>query len=914
MTDRAPEQSPALGGASPLRMLLIEDEPAHAELMVRELRRAGFAPNWQRVETEQDYLAHLHPTLDLILADYNMPQFGAPRALQLMQSQGLDIPFIVVSGTMEEGTAVSLLQQGATDYLLKDRLARLGEAVHRALAQTHLRREKQLADAKLRESAERYRTLFEHVPVGLSRVSPSGEILAANPALLDILGYPDQDTLMAVNAFDFYVDPEVRTHALLVLQRQGIVDYDAQMRKRDGTVIWVRMTLRAVRTPSGQVMHIEGAARDITDSKRAEEGLLRLAAIVTSSDDAIIGAALGGTITSWNSGAEKMFGYSAEEAIGRSLSMLYPKDHLQELSRNLERLKRGEHLTHVETVRVRKDGTRLNISITLSPIKDAAGKVIGISSIARDITERRRAEEDLRKSEERFRLLAQASNDAVWDSDLLAGRIWRGEGMRALFGYPEDAAQAGIEWWTEKIHPEDRERVTSSIRAVIEGAGSSWLDEYRFRRADGSYAYVSDRGYLLRDTGGQPLRMVGAMVDITERKRAEEAVWKANEAARANREKSEFLSRMSHELRTPLNAILGFAQLMEMDVLGPEHHESLEHILKGGRHLLDLVNEVLDIARIEAGRLAIALEAVPVNEVVREALDMIAPLAANVNVRVHAEGAGAPERHIRADRQRITQVLLNLLSNAVKYNHPGGSVTLASESTPEGQLRIKVSDTGPGIPPERMDSLFTPFERLGAEQTGIEGTGLGLALSKRLVEAMGGKLGVESTVGKGSTFWVEFARAEVPIQRRESKTQDVSHPAESGAPSRARTVLYIEDNLPNFELIRHLLSHRSKFRLLPAMQGRLGLDLAREHRPHLILLDLHLPDISGDEVLRRLRADPETSQIPVIMISADAMPAQIDRLLAAGASAYLTKPIDIKKFLDLVNEILKEGPSPQAGR
>ncbi len=213
-----------------------------------------------------------------------------------------------------------------------------------------------------------------------------------------------------------------------------------------------------------------------------------------------------------------------------------------------------------------------------------------------------------------------------------------------------------------------------------------------------------------------------------------------------------------------------------------------------------------------------------------------------------------------------------------------------------------------------MNRLFTPFERLGAEQTGVEGTGLGLALSKRLVEAMGGHLGVDSTVGKGSTFWVEFAQAEVPIRQRESKTQDAPRPAEGGESSNTRTVLYIEDNLPNFELIRHLLSHHSRFRLLPAMQGRLGLDLAREHRPHLILLDLHLPDISGDEVLRRLRADPETSQIPVIMISADAMPAQIDRLLAAGAAAYLTKPIDIKKFLGLVGEILKDGPPRRAGR
>ena len=382
------------------------------------------------------------------------------------------------------------------------------------------------------------------------------------------------------------------------------------------------------------------------------------------------------------------------------------------------------------------------------------------------------------------------------------------------------------------------------------------------------------------------------------------------EADRANQAKSEFLSRMSHELRTPLNAVLGFAQLLEMDSLNPEQLEAVGHILKGGRHLLELINEVLDIARIEAGRLSFSLEPVPVKVVLQETLDLIAPLAAEEDIRLTIEADSTPERHVLADGQRMKQVLLNLLANAVKYNRKGGRVALSYQVTPEGRLRIKVSDTGPGIAPERMKRLFIPFERLGAEQTGIEGTGLGLALSKRIVEAMGGTLGVESTAGQGSTFWIELALVEGPVQRLERENKDVPSPADIDPSKAVHVVLYIEDNLSNLKLVQRLIGHRPEVRLIPAMQGQVGLDLAREHHPHLILLDLQLPDVPGDEVLRRLQQDPETSRIPVVVISADATPGQIERLLAAGARDYLTKPLDVRKFLSILDETLAQiGPS-----
>jgi PAS domain S-box-containing protein len=381
--------------------------------------------------------------------------------------------------------------------------------------------------------------------------------------------------------------------------------------------------------------------------------------------------------------------------------------------------------------------------------------------------------------------------------------------------------------------------------------------------------------------------------EIAERRRAEV------EAGRANRAKSDFLSRMSHELRTPLNGILGFAQLLEMEARQPDQQESVEQILKAGRHLLGLINEVLDISRIEAGRLQLSLEPVPVGETIRRAVAVVRPLAADQAIEIRAEIADDGQ-HVLADRQRLQQVLLNLLSNAVKYNRRAGTVTVSTAPAPEERLQIRVTDTGLGISPDKLHRLFTPFDRLGADVTGAEGTGLGLALSKHLVEAMGGTLSVESREGEGSTFALELPLVEAPSSTLESPETALAEAA-SGT---GGIVLYIEDNLSNVRLIERVLDRRPQTRLLSAIQGQLGLDLAREHQPDLILLDLHLPDIPGEEVLRRIREDPRTREIPVVVLSADATPGQIDRLLAMGARAYLTKPLDVRKLFTLLDETL----------
>ena len=376
------------------------------------------------------------------------------------------------------------------------------------------------------------------------------------------------------------------------------------------------------------------------------------------------------------------------------------------------------------------------------------------------------------------------------------------------------------------------------------------------------------------------------------------------EADRANTAKSEYLSRMSHELRTPLNAILGFAQLLELEELGEEQRENLHYILSAARHLLALINEVLDIAAIEAGRLPLSLEPVAVADVVAEAVTLIRPLADQHEVLLVSPPVSC-QVHVLGDRQRLKQILLNLLSNAVKYNRQGGRVELECGPAGDG-MRIQVVDTGPGIAAEAMDQLFVPFERLGSEQTGIEGAGLGLPLSRRLAEAMGGTLSVETEVGQGSRFSVELPLAEGPVERAE-RQQELAAPVQPApAPSAPLTVLYIEDNLSNLQLVERVLSRRPGVNLISAMRPQLGLDLAAEHHPDLILLDLHLPDMPGQEVLRRLQAEPRTADVPVVILSADARPTLIEDLLAQGVRAFLTKPLDVKELLELLDTVATE--------
>jgi PAS domain S-box-containing protein len=479
------------------------------------------------------------------------------------------------------------------------------------------------------------------------------------------------------------------------------------------------------------------------------------------------------------------------------------------------------------------------------------------------------------------------------------------------------------------VHPDDRAAAASHLAEGLGGADSETA-AIRFRGADGTERWMDVGGRVLRDDQGNPTGVIGTLYDITRRHaasldagtaldRAEQA---RERAERANNAKSEFLSRMSHELRTPLNAILGFAQLLELDELDGEAGDNVRHILRGGRHLLVLINDALDMTRIETGQMSMSVEPLPVKQVIVESISLVMGLANARGIRFlplpEEMGEGC---RVYADRIRLKQVLLNLLSNAVKYNRPHGTITVACRRlttaeypaitpAPEhGWSRITVSDTGLGIPTDRVDEAFAPFHRLGAETTGIEGIGLGLSVAKSLVEAMGGIIGIGSVPDVGTTLYVDLPAACHPSHAGIADSAESSQGADDNtAGTTQRTILYIEDNPENVALVRKILARRPNIGLTVAADGINGLELVRRIRPDVVLLDLHLPGLSGQEVLTGIRSDanPDVGSTPVVVITADLTPGTEKRLTTAGATAFLGKPLDVHQLRNLIDTLLSD--------
>jgi len=394
--------------------------------------------------------------------------------------------------------------------------------------------------------------------------------------------------------------------------------------------------------------------------------------------------------------------------------------------------------------------------------------------------------------------------------------------------------------------------------------------------------------------------------EIEERKRAEEDFKKArSEAENANLAKSEFLSRMSHELRTPMNSILGFAQLLDLGELNQKQKKSVRHILRSGKILLDLINEVLDISRIEAGHLSLSMEPVLMEGIIREMIDVVYPLATKQKIIIEVSDVPNNRLYVNADKQRLKQILLNLLTNSIKYNQTGGKVTISTGLVQKNNvqlLRVSITDNGSGILPDDLNKIFTPFERLGAEKTETEGSGLGLAVVKKLVEAMGGHIGAESVKDTGSTFWFELPQGECQLV---NIGQVTLLKFSTGHSSKKGKILYIEDNLSNIELVEQILAtQRSGIKLVTSMNGKEVVKLAAETLPDLILLDLNLADIHGSEIIPRILAEDNTRKIPIVVVSADAMTNQLEQILKLGARKYLTKPLNIVEFLKVIDEYI----------
>ncbi len=680
------------------------------------------------------------------------------------------------------------------------------------------------------------------------------------------------------------------------------VEYDLT---RDGATR--SFEARLLPTGDGSLIAI---VRDITDRKASDEAIRRseehFRALIENGSDYIMIVDTSAAITYVAPSVERLLGYTPEEMLGkRPVDLVHPEDvahtHevVAEIIANPGKVVRAEY-------RIRhKDGSwRVfeNFGRTLGSGSSNASIVAN----GRDITERKLAHAEIARQKAYFEEILDSidAGIAVFDAEgryeYATPRAIRNDEVRAWV-----IGRSMVEYGERMSLPARTiaERQASVEKAIREGVPNQF--EQQVSAPDGGYRQMLRRLIPIVDESGTVLRMVAYSLDITERKEAEMAVEAAkDEAERANRAKSEFLSRMSHELRTPLNGILGFAQVLERNGLRPEQQRFVGHILKGGQHLLRLINEVLELSRIEAGRMSLSLESIELNSALREGLDLVRPLADQARIELDMDPLLGRDAHVGADRQRLVQILLNLLSNGIKYNRAGGSVRITCEpcADPVTGFSILVSDTGRGIPEDRLDQLFVPFSRLGAEETETEGTGLGLALSRRLAEAMGAALSLEHTGPEGSTFRLDLSAAANPLS--ETRSSDaVSVPAGGGGVAPA-TILYIEDNLTNLNLVETFLEAKPSLRTISALRGRTGIELAREKRPDLILLDLHLPDLHGEDVLRELRADRVTACIPVIVVSADATSAAVQRLLAAGADAYLTKPLDLDDFLNAIERYL----------
>ena len=894
-------------------------------------------------------------------------------------------------------------------------------------------------EAALHRSEALFRTLVQTSWDCFHLVEPTGQIIYESPSVTRLLGYLPEE-MVGHNALEF-VHPEDVARIMggvdILAETGSLRTVTLRVRHKDGRWRWVESYEVNLREHP-DVRAIAVNYRDITERVEAEAAARRLAAIVESSADAIIGKDTSGIITSWNRGAEKVFGYTERDMVGTSVMRLIPSDRQSEEHYIIGTVLRGESVENFETKRLTKDGRLIDVAVTASPIRDSDGKVIGVSKVARDITARkiaeasanqllsvleaslneiyifdaetlrfdyvnesarrnlgfsmetmrgqtpldfkpeftaesfaalvaplrsherpkiifetvhqradgsiypvevhlqlveqnekpvflavindtteaRRVKEALKASEADFRILAESMPQMVWITRADSWNVYHNQQWVDYTGLSvEESAGHG---WSVALHPDDQERGARAWAAAT-ATGSHYTVEFRIRRADGIYRWWLVRGVPQRDAAGQIVKWFGTCTDIHDLKQAEleiqtlnsdlerrvalrtsELVTATQEAEEANRAKSDFLSRTSHELRTPLNAILGFGQLLEGEVRDPEQVDSVEQILRAGRHLLELINEMLDISRIEAGHLELALQAVPVSEIFGETLALVRPMARDRGITLDPFESTA---RVLVDRQRFKQVVLNLLSNAVKYNRPGGRVTCRAAEHGAGRVRVSITDTGIGISTADADKVFTAFGRFGIATTNVEGIGLGLAITRQLTELMGGQIGYESVLGEGSTFWVDLPLATQAVAGRETS----AHAAEPAAPPverAARKLLYIEDNVSNLRLVTRIIARRPAVEFLSAANGTLGLEMAREQLPDMILLDLHLPDIDGDEVLRQLQADPATAGIPVVMLSADAISARREQTLAAGARAFLTKPIEVRAFLAVIDQHL----------
>jgi PAS domain S-box-containing protein len=734
--------------------------------------------------------------------------------------------------------------------------------------------------------------------------------------------------------------------ALVFKASRGIEDiYELTYIRKDGSRFPAVVSVTALRDEPGAIIGYLLIGTDNTARKQAEEALLQAGAlqnaIFNSAHFSSIATDEKGVIQIFNVGAERMLGYAAVEVI----DTITPADisdpqeliaRAQELSVELSTpitpgfealvFKAAREIEDIyELTYIRKDGSRFPAVVSVTALRDEQQNIIGYLLIGTDNTARKRVEAEQAKLDQRLRdqqfytrSLIESNIDALMTTDPSGIITDVNKQMEALTGCTRDEL-IGAPF---KSYFTDSARAEAGIRLVL---SEKKVTDYELiaRARDGTTTEVSYNATTFYDRDRKLQGVFAAARDVTESKRVERALKETNAelecaksaAEKANLAKSDFLSSMSHELRSPLNAILGFAQLMESDSPSPtgSQADSIAQILQAGWHLLQLINEILDLAVIESGKVSLSLEAVSLAEVMSECEAMMEPQAQQRGVDMTFPQFEAPT-YVWADRTRLKQVVINLLSNAIKYNQERGTVMVECAISDPKRVRISIHDSGSGLSPDKLEQLFEPFNRLGQESSGIAGSGIGLVVTKQLTELMKGTLGVESSAGVGSTFWIELPLSKAPelAPSANDAAAEFAPPAPHDGPR--HLLLYVEDNPANMRLVEQLMERRPDIELLTATDGTLGVEIARNSQPKVILMDINLPGISGIEALHILQADPATAHIPVVALSANAMPRDIALGMEAGFFHYLTKPIKVMEFMETLNRALAFAEETNASR
>ena len=835
------------------------------------------------------------------------------------------------------------LSYRATQQRVKDLV--LAETQHLLQVQTLTNDRLRETNRALQGSEQKLAVTLQSIGDAVIATDATACITLLNPVAEALMGWThDQALGRPVDEVFHIVNKESRQLATIPVADalahgtvQGLANHTVLI-ARDGREFDIADSCAPIRDADNQVVGAVLVFRNVTDEYAAQQTLRDSAARVqtilnTVSDGIVTLHALGGVVESVNPAVEQMFGYSAAELKGKSFGFLIPELDQEQHNVALEHYGVSDEARAVglgrEVMGFRKDGSFFPLEIAVSDMMLGGQRYF--TGILRDISARKQAEEALRKAGALQSAIFNSANFSSIATDAKGVIQIFNVGAERMLGYtaaevmnritPADISDPQeVITRARALSVELETEITPGFEALVFKASRGIEDIYEltYIRKDGSRFPAMVSVTALRDDEHTIIGYLLIGTDNTARKRVEaershldQALKIKNielEAARAaadkaNQAKSEFLSSMSHELRSPLNAILGFAQLIDSGAPHPTATQkaNLEQILKGGWYLLELINEILDLALIESGKLSMSMEPISLSEVLLDCQTMIEPQAQKKGIQMHFPQFTSP-CFVQADRTRVKQIVVNLLSNAIKYNRVSGSVEVTCQAAANERLHISVRDTGDGLSVMQLSQLFQPFNRLGQEDSMEEGTGIGLVVSKRLVELMGGSIGAHSTVGHGSEFWIELNLASPHALDLDAIAPAIPSPAHAENDHTVRTLLYVEDNQANMELVAQLIARRTDMRLLRASDGLRGIALARVHLPDVILMDINLPGISGVQALKILRDDPLTANIPVLALSANAMPRDIEKGMEAGFYRYLTKPIKIAEFMEALDE------------